>query len=51
MYCVVQARDLRVAKASGRDYELERRTDTFHGKWVEEAVLKYLHRNLASGHK
>jgi hypothetical protein len=29
---------------SGRDFELERRTDTFKDKWVEEAVVKYLMR-------
>jgi len=40
-----QARDLRVMKGmTGRDFELERRTDTFKDKWVEEAVVKYLMR-------
>eukprot|EP00878_Enallax_costatus_P024278 GHUV01025903.1.p3 GENE.GHUV01025903.1~~GHUV01025903.1.p3 ORF type:complete len:111 (+),score=41.61 GHUV01025903.1:1036-1368(+) len=40
-----QARELRIARtgpAAGRDAELERRTDVFHEKWVEEAAAKYL---------
>lgn len=45
-----QARDLRVATHSGgQDYEAERRTDFFKGKWVEDAVMRYLQKRMASG--
>lgn len=51
-----QSRDLRVsANTTGlmphqRDYDLERRSETFRHKWVEDAVVKYLQRRLAAGH-
>lgn len=46
-----QVRDLRIAKnATGRDFELERRTEVFKEKWVEDAVMKYLHRKMSAGH-
>lgn len=44
---LLQARELRIARTgpgAGRDAELERRTDVFNEKWVEEAAAKYLAR-------
>ncbi|GIL68015.1 hypothetical protein Vafri_21345 [Volvox africanus] len=42
-----QARDVRMARqGSGRDYELERRTEVFRQRWVEDAVMNYLHKRL-----
>eukprot|EP00775_Hariotina_reticulata_P005421 gene5421-5654_t len=37
-----QARELRAARTGPKDVELERRTDVFLEKWVEEAAAKYL---------
>jgi len=46
-----QARDLRIAKsASGRDFEVERRSDLFRQSWAQEAVLKYLQKRIGAGH-
>lgn len=48
---VSQSKDLRDARASGgQDFEVDRRTDVFKGRWVEDAVVKYLQRRLAGGH-
>ncbi|KAL3150613.1 hypothetical protein ABBQ32_000419 [Trebouxia sp. C0010 RCD-2024] len=45
-----QARDLRFMKGeNGVEYEAMRRTDLFKGKWVEDAVLRHLHKRLAAG--
>ncbi|EFJ41901.1 hypothetical protein VOLCADRAFT_107519 [Volvox carteri f. nagariensis] len=42
-----EARDVRMARqGSGRDYELERRTEVFRQRWVEDAVMNYLHKRL-----
>ncbi|KXZ46221.1 hypothetical protein GPECTOR_46g290 [Gonium pectorale] len=42
-----QARDVRMARqGSGRDYEVERRTEVFRQRWVEDAVMNYLHKKL-----
>ncbi|GFR44715.1 hypothetical protein Agub_g5715, partial [Astrephomene gubernaculifera] len=42
-----QARDVRLARqGSGRDYEVERRTEVFRQRWVEDAVVNYLHKRL-----
>lgn len=42
---LLQARELRMSctgVGAGKDAELERRTDVFQEKWVEEAAAKYL---------
>lgn len=45
-----QGRDLYAASREGTpDFEALRRTDLFKGKWVEDAVLRYLHKNIANG--
>lgn len=45
-----QGRDLRIAKqGSAQQYEAMQRSEFFKGKWVEDAVLRYLHRRLAAG--
>lgn len=45
-----QGRDLRYMKGeNGVEYESMRRTDLFKGKWVEDAVLRHLHKRLAAG--
>lgn len=45
-----QGRDLRVMRTDhGPEYEAMRRSDTYKGKWVEDAVLRHLHKRLASG--
>ncbi|KAG2428761.1 hypothetical protein HXX76_011462 [Chlamydomonas incerta] len=42
-----QARELRMGKqGSGRDYEVERRTEVFRQRWVEDAVMSYLHKRM-----
>lgn len=38
---LLQARELRVPRGGG-GVELERRTEVFNDKWVEEAAVKYL---------
>jgi SWI/SNF-related matrix-associated actin-dependent regulator of chromatin subfamily D len=43
-----QARELRIAEGAMGPRALTR-TDVFHGKWVEDAVVRYLHRRVASG--
>lgn len=46
------ARDLRVARsAAGASFHFEavERSDFFRAKWVEDAVLRYMHRRLAGG--
>ena len=46
-----QARDLRIARgATAREFEAERRSDVFTGEWVNEAVMKHLHRKMTAGH-
>lgn len=45
-----QGRDLRFMKGeNGVEYEAMRRSDLFKGKWVEDAVLRHLHKRLAAG--
>ncbi|KAK9829231.1 hypothetical protein WJX72_004640 [[Myrmecia] bisecta] len=45
-----QQLEVRVMKEEGRqELQATRRTDFFQGKWVEDAVVRYLHRRLASG--
>jgi len=45
-----QGRDLRYMKGEqGVEYEAMRRSDLFTGKWVEDAVLRHLHKRLAAG--
>eukprot|EP00899_Mesostigma_viride_P023073 jgi/Mesvir1/3950/Mv22710-RA.1 len=45
-----QARDLRVVRdLAGRDAEKERASSYYEQPWVEDAVVRYLHRRLASG--
>lgn len=45
-----QGRDLRYMKGEqGVEYEAMRRSDLFKGKWVEDAVLRHLHKRLAAG--
>ena len=45
-----QGRDLYASSKEGvPDFEALRRTDLFKGKWVEDAVLRYLHRHIANG--
>ncbi|KAG2449612.1 hypothetical protein HYH02_005145 [Chlamydomonas schloesseri] len=42
-----QARELRMGKqGSGRDYEVERRTEVFRQRWVEDAVMNYMHKRM-----
>lgn len=41
--CDLQARELRVAR-NNQAVAIERRTDLFRDKWVEEAALRYLGR-------
>ena len=44
-----QGRDLRFMKGeNGVEYEAMRRSDLFKGKWVEDAVLRHLHKRLAA---
>jgi hypothetical protein len=46
----LQAREVRVPKTTHGPAELERRTDVFNEKWVDEAAAKYLgQRNKAPG--
>lgn len=33
-------------QGSGRDYEVERRTEVFRQRWVEDAVMSYLHKRM-----
>lgn len=40
--CVLQARELRVTR--NNQVAIERRTDLFKDKWVDEAALRYLGR-------
>lgn len=42
VFVVWQARELRAARTGPKHVELERRTDVFLEKWVEEAAAKYL---------
>lgn len=39
----MQARELRMAR-SGKELAVERRTDLFKDRWVDEAALRYLGR-------
>lgn len=40
-----------IKKLGDRDrYEVETQTEFFREKWVEDAVVKYFQRRLASGH-
>jgi hypothetical protein len=42
VFVVWQAREFRAARTGPKHVELERRTDVFLEKWVEEAAAKYL---------
>lgn len=45
-----QGRDLRFMKGeNGVEYEAMRRSDLFKGKWVDDAVLRHLHKRLTAG--
>jgi len=52
----VQARDLRAALSaevgvpgSAGAPQAMRRSELFHGRWVEDAVMRYLSRRIAAG--
>eukprot|EP00210_Caulerpa_lentillifera_P005443 g5205.t1 len=49
---IAQANEVRnVKRLGGRDcYKVETQTEFFKEKWVEDAVVKYFQRRLASGH-
>ncbi|XP_009774849.1 SWI/SNF complex component SNF12 homolog [Nicotiana tabacum] len=45
-----QARDLKLVSGdSGRDAEMERRSEFYNQSWTEDAVIRYLNRKHASG--
>ncbi|KAG2495536.1 hypothetical protein HYH03_006479 [Edaphochlamys debaryana] len=42
-----QARDVRVARPNaGREFDLERRSEVFRQRWVEDALMNYLHKRM-----
>jgi SWI/SNF-related matrix-associated actin-dependent regulator of chromatin subfamily D len=45
-----QSRDLRtMAAGDAQDFEYERRSDFYKKPWVEDAVMRYMHRQHAAG--
>ena len=53
---LAQSRDLRMAQlsetgapGSAAGPQAMRRSEVFHGRWVDDAVLRYLNRRIAGG--
>ncbi len=45
-----QARDLRMANGfTGREFEVERRSEVFRQSWVQDAAMKYLQKRGGAG--